>query len=343
MAEDLKIPKISVIMPVYNGEKYLKEAIDSILNQTYADFELLLINDASTDHTENVINSYNDDRIVYIKNEKNLGLIKTLNKGLDLAKGEFIARMDQDDISLPERFEKQIAVFEKNPEIGVCGTWFTPLINNILIDKKTLKHPEHSETIKIAMLGYCALGHPTIMLRRNMIKNLRYDTDYQAAEDYELWTRLSRNTKLYNVQESLLHYRFHETNISVLEESTQSKNSEKIIGNQLNYIDLDSSDSDIRLSKILFGGFYRSHFDEAEFRKLIIFANNLESNNKNKNFYDKQELNRTITERLLKTFNKTEKKKLSLIYFLYQNRKEILIKRGLLSNLKMFAKMILKK
>ena len=106
MDENIKHPAISVVMPLYNGEKYLKEAINSILEQTYSDFELLLIDDASSDRTEEIIRSYKDDRIVYIKNEQNLGLIKTLNKGLDLAKGEFIARMDQDDISAPTRFDE---------------------------------------------------------------------------------------------------------------------------------------------------------------------------------------------------------------------------------------------
>lgn len=341
MAEDLKIPKISVIMPLYNGEKYLKEAIDSILNQTYTDFELLLINDASKDDTERIVRSYNDDRIVYIKNEINLGLINTLNKGLELAKGKFIARMDQDDISLPERFEKQIDILEKNPEIGVCGTWFTPLINGI--SGKTIQHPEHSESIKISLLAYCALGHPTIMLRKKFISNLRYDPDYQAAEDYEFWTRLSRIGKLYNIQESLLQYRFHETNMSVLEENTQSKNAKKIIGNQLKYIGLEDNDSNIKFSETLFGNFYINPFSEMEFRKLIIFANNLESNNKHKRIYSEEELTKTITERLLKIFNKIEKKKLSLISFVFHQRKELLVKQGFLVNLKMLAKMILKK
>jgi len=341
MAEDLKAPKITVIMPVYNGEKYLKEAINSILNQTYTDFELLLINDASTDDTERIINSYKDHRIIYIKNEINLGLIKTLNKGLDLARGEFIARMDADDIALPARFEKQVSVLQNNPEIGVCGTWFTPLIDGL--KKKTIQHPQDSESIKIHLLGYCTMGHPTIMLRKKVISNLRYDNDYQAAEDYELWTRLSRITKLYNIQESLLQYRFHDTNISVLENSIQSENTRKIIGNQLKYLGLDDSSSNIRFCEILFSSLYINHFDEEEFRKLVIFVNDLESNNKQKKFYNEDKFTKILTERLLKVLNKTEKKNLSLLSFIFRNRKEILIKRGILSNIKMLAKIILKK
>jgi len=341
MGENLTVPKISVIMPLYNGGKYLRESIDSILNQTYADFELILINDGSSDDTESIILSYTDQRIVYIKNEQNLGLIKTLNKGLDNAKGEFIARMDQDDISRPERFEKQVAILEENPEIGLCGSWFTVLIDKQ--ESKIVQHTENSQTIKIQLLAHCVIGHPTVMLRKKALMNLRYDTDYQAAEDYEFWTRLSRITNLYNIQESLLIYRYHDTNMSILENGSQSANSDKVIGNQLRYLGLEVNDLHIKFCKILFSGFFTKPFIEYEFRKLINFANILESKNKTKKFYDENELNRTVTQRLLKILNMTERKKFSLISFLFQQRKEILIKRGILANLKMAIKMILKK
>lgn len=168
MDENLNTPLVSVVMPVYNGEKYLPEAIDSILKQTFTDFELLLINDASTDNSEKIINSYNDSRIIYIKNEQNLGLIKTLNKGLDLAKGEYIARMDQDDISSHERFAKQIALFESNLEIGVCGTWFTLFRENH--EDQIIEHPEYNDSIKIGLLTSCFIGHPTVMMRKKQLK-----------------------------------------------------------------------------------------------------------------------------------------------------------------------------
>lgn len=340
MAENLRIPKISVIMPLYNGEKYLKEAIDSILHQTYADFELLLIDDASSDNTENVIRSYNDNRIVYIKNEENLGLIKTLNKGLNFAKGEFIARMDQDDIADVTRFKKQINLFEKNPDLGVCGTWFTCFGDQI--KERVLDHPENDEDIKISLLGRSTLGHPTVMMRKSAIQDLRYDENYTSAEDYEFWIRLSRVTKLQNIPESLLQYRFHDSNISVLDQPLQAENAKKIIGNQLKYIGLNHSDSNIKMSEILFGNFYIHYFSDSEFKKLTNFANNLESRNKQKKFYNENILNNTINQRLLTIFNKTEKN-ISLISFLLKNRKEIITKRRFLANAKMIAKIILKK
>ena len=113
------LPLITVLMPVYNGEKYLQQAIESILKQTFTDFEFLIINDGSTDNSENIILSYDDSRIRYIKNEENLRLIRTLNKGIELAKGKYIARMDCDDISLPYRFEKQLKEFQNNPHLDM--------------------------------------------------------------------------------------------------------------------------------------------------------------------------------------------------------------------------------
>lgn len=341
MAEDLKVPKISVIMPLYNGEKYLKEAIDSILNQTYSDFELLLINDASTDSTETIINSYHDYRIVYIKNEENLGLIKTLNKGLDLAKGEFIARMDQDDISLPERFEKQIAILEKNPEIGVCGTWFTLFRENQ--KDWAVEHPESNDSIKIGLLTSCLIGHPTVMMRKKAIANHKYDTDYQASEDYELWTRLIRITQFYNIQESLLQYRFHDTNMSVLENSVQVTNTKIITGNQLKDIGIANSEENIELCRIVLGASSKFRYTDNEFRKLITFANEIEYQNSQKKAYHEKKFHEIINRSLIEAFKKTVDKNFSTLSFLLKNRKEIILQRSIIDNTKMLAKMILKK
>ncbi|WP_417427759.1 glycosyltransferase family 2 protein [Halpernia sp.] len=340
MVEDLKIPAISVVMPVYNGEKFLAEAIESILNQTFRDFELLLINDGSTDKTEDIILFYKDSRIIYIKNEQNLGLIKTLNKGLDLSHGEFIARMDQDDISNPTRFEKQIKVFENNPKIGVCGTWFTLFGDNR--EKRIINHPESSEDIKISLLGYCVIGHPTVMFRREIIGNLRYDNGYKAAEDFEYWTRLSRITDFYNIPESLLNYRFHQTNISLLDNELQLLNSKKIIGNQLYYLGFEVDENIIRLCKILFSN-QLFNLSTIDLMKVIIFAKEIVEKNRYKEFYNQKKLEDFISKKLSILFNKSKKDNWRLIPFLIKNRSELLTTRSLKSNIKLIAKIILKK
>jgi len=281
MDENLKTPKISVLLPVYNGGEYLQTAIDSILNQSYSDFEFIIINDASTDNSEKLICSYTDSRIRYIKNEQNIGLIRTLNKGLDLCNGDYIARMDQDDIANDKRLEKQNDILDKNPEIGVCGSWFTLFGTR---NNHVAKHPEHPEHIKIGMLAYCAIGHPTVMMRKSSLQGLKYDEDYQAAEDYEFWTRLLRITKFYNIQESLLDYRLHETNMSVKENSIQSINTTRIVENQLAYIGLDRNLDFVKYCYILFRDFNPKVSTE-EFIKLVSFANIFENANHKKVFF----------------------------------------------------------
>ncbi len=210
----MSIPTISVVMPVYNGEKYLKEAIDSILNQTYANFEFIIINDGSTDKTEEIILSYTDSRIVYVKNKENFQLVKTLNKGIALAKGKYIARMDADDISLPYRFEQQKYFLDKYKDIGIIGSCVE--IFGDSIKSKKWKVPLNSLEIKISSIFRTPFIHPSVMIKKEIIDTykLLYDEKYKDAEDYELWIRILRNTKGANIPKVLLKYRVLETSIT---------------------------------------------------------------------------------------------------------------------------------
>ncbi len=212
-------PMISVLMPVYNGEKYLKEAIESILNQTYTDFEFLIINDGSTDKTEEIILSYADDRICYIKNNQNLGIVKTLNKGINLATGEYIARMDADDISFPKRFEYQLAFMDKHLDVGVCGTW----LKTIGMVEEVWKMPISHDAILVETLFHSSLMHPTVFIRKSVLDLLDriYDEDFKWVEDYELWIRLAKKIQFRNISKVLLKYRIE--NRSKKYESYKSK------------------------------------------------------------------------------------------------------------------------
>lgn len=208
--------RVTVFMPVYNGGNYLSEAIESILNQTFKDFELLIINDGSTDNSEEIIKGYKDSRIKYVVNKKNMGIIKTLNKGLDLIQSEYIARMDADDISLPTRLEKQIDFMDKHRDIAVSGTSML----NIYSDGKTKKGIVKNDPrqIKTMLLFTNALAHPTIIIRKKIIdeENLTYNESHQAVEDYGLWVKMSFTNKLANLQEILLKYRVNEKGITQL-------------------------------------------------------------------------------------------------------------------------------
>ncbi|MFX0070553.1 MAG: glycosyltransferase, partial [Candidatus Hermodarchaeota archaeon] len=199
-------PQVTVLMPVYNGEKFLSEAIESILHQTFTDFEFLIINDGSTDQSVQIIEKYNDPRIRLIHNQKNLGLSSTLNRGLDLAQGQYIARMDCDDISHPERLKKQVEFMDSRPETGVCGTWI-----EIIGEKcgKTWKPPTNYEEIKISLLFDTALVHSSVMIRKSKFReyNLYYNPDFLIAQDFELWSRCSNYFPLANLPEVLLKYR----------------------------------------------------------------------------------------------------------------------------------------
>lgn len=209
--------KITVLMPVYNGESYLGSAIESILNQSYKDFEFLIIDDASTDSSGEIIKSFRDPRIRLIHNEINMGLNKTLNIGLAAAQNEYIARMDQDDISYPERLMKQVSYLEKNPEVGVCGTAIEFLDKTG--NKKKLIFPTENSLIRWSFCFYNPTAHPTVMMRKKIVAKVKgYSVldNARYAEDYDLWSRLLPITKFHNLKEPLLVLRKHDSNMTVL-------------------------------------------------------------------------------------------------------------------------------
>src|SRR5688572_11820056 len=188
-------PVVSVIMPVYNCSEYVHDAIESILGQTFTDFELIIIDDASTDNTKQVVKSFADPRINLIEKSDNSGLSSSLNMGIDIAKGEFIARMDGDDISLPERLQKQVEFLRVNPKVILCGSWFQIIPGNY-----TIEHPLTDEEIRIAFLDYCAIGHPTVMFNGSLLRSsgLKYNQAIEHAEDYDLWTRMIQHGRMAN-------------------------------------------------------------------------------------------------------------------------------------------------
>lgn len=223
-------PLVTVLLPVYNGELYLKDAIDSILVQSYSNFVFLIINDGSTDRSEEIILSYTDSRIKYISNEQNLGLISTLNKGLQLVNTKYVARMDADDISLPKRLEKQILYMEVHSNVGLLGTWCESFGDDVSVDVSKNNQECDHEKICIKQLYQIQMVHPTCMLRMDVIKSLKnvYDEDFLHAEDYELFTRLSHITKLANIPEVLHLYRKHDNAVSSLFNETQILSSLRI-------------------------------------------------------------------------------------------------------------------
>lgn len=222
------MPKVSIIMPVHNEpESILKPAINSILNQTFNDFEFIIINDYSENNAEDIILSYKDSRIKYYKNDTNLKIIKTLNKGLEIAQGEYIARMDADDISYKYRLEEQVKFLDNNSNVGLLNarSYIFPANQHIM-------PPTESNDIKY-FLKYCAncIIHPVIMLRTKIIKenNLKYQEDALHIEDYKLWLDISRYSEIYTLPKELISHRRWEKSVSQTYAMLQYINSRKLV------------------------------------------------------------------------------------------------------------------
>ena len=213
------MPKISVLMPVYNCELYIKEAIESILNQTFSDFELIIIDDCSTDLTLAIVKSYSDSRIRVIEKKQNTGYTNSLNSAIAIAKGNYIARMDGDDIALPTRFQKQYDFLSQNQEVVICGTAM-----QIIGSEEIVRHPSDYNNLKVKLCFSSVFHHPTVMIKANILNENLYSKDFEPAEDYELWTRLAFVGKMANLDEVLLHYRIHPSQTSSVRKKLQDQN-----------------------------------------------------------------------------------------------------------------------
>lgn len=226
--------KVSVVMPVYNGEKYLREAIDSILTQTFTDWEFWIINEfGSNDGTAEIVAEYarKDERFHLVQNQERLGLAESLNLGFRLSQGEYIARLDADDLAHPERFAKQVALMDTNPNVGICGTWQ----HHFGTDTEWIhKAPATAEQSKANLLFYCDLCHSTLMLRRSVWvqNNFFYDNRY-FSEDYQLWTRAISVTDIVNIPEVLGEYRVGEDNITAKKYQKIDEESGKLVARTL--------------------------------------------------------------------------------------------------------------
>lgn len=210
----MQTPKVSVLTPIYNTcPQHLRECIESILNQTYTDFEFIILND-SPENTEldAIVKSYRDKRIRYIKNERNIGISASRNKLLEMARGEYLAIFDHDDISLPTRLEKEVAYLDAHPDVGVVSSWM-----EWFGDKKWIqKNPESDIEIKTYTVYNCSIAHTASMIRKSVLikNNIKYEEYYSPAEDYQLWARLMDVTYFYNIQEVLVKYRWFKGNTS---------------------------------------------------------------------------------------------------------------------------------
>lgn len=296
--DDVISPKVTVLMAVFNGEKFLGEAISSILSQTFTDFEFLIINDGSTDRSEEIIQSFNDKRINYVSNEHNIGCVESLNKGLLMAKANIIARMDADDISKPTRIEKQYNFLNANKDVDIIGCH----INFIDEHNKTTDsyiYPIFKEEIKAMVLFGSPFGHPCVMFRNEKFQslNLIYRQDYHYAEDYDLWQRVLTKLNGANYNEILLDYRISSSQVSNIHSKEQQFLSRKIKVSELENLGLSEKTIN-NLSIFLLNAFELTQAEN--FANILIAISELLRVNENMKIYNDKVLKEMVVSKLEK-------------------------------------------
>lgn len=214
--KDEDSPLVSVLMPVYNAQETVIESLNSIINQTYQNLEIIVINDGSSDESERLVRSLTDKRITIYANDTNRGIIKTLNRGLQLARGKYIARMDADDISLPTRIEEEVKLMEQHPEVVVCGTDIELFSDTGRKLPKPFLVSGDSRELKSRLAVATCFAHPSVIIRKSVLDKhrLAYDSNYLHAEDYKMWLDLSPYGEFHFIRKKLLRYRISDTQIS---------------------------------------------------------------------------------------------------------------------------------
>ena len=221
--DSIMTPSVSVVMAAYNSGEFIGQAIQSVLDQTHKDFEFIIVDDGSTDNTLEVIRQFHDPRIRLIVNETNLGIVGSVNHGIDISRGEFIARMDSDDVCLPQRLEKEIEYLHAHPEIGVLGTEVREILNTGEIITRSRHILTDPYLIKFWLLTDTVINNPTAVIRKELLVQVNgYDPEYIYAQDYEIWTRLAKITKITVLPEPLVNWRKHGGNITIAKWKKQS-------------------------------------------------------------------------------------------------------------------------
>lgn len=225
----MHVPAISVCMPMYNASRYLRECIDSILAQTFTDFELLIVDDGSTDDSRDIVRSYDDQRIRLICNRHDY--IESLNTLLREARGKYIARMDADDVMMPERLSIEWIFMENHRDVDVLGGQMYMFNNGSRKDSFRKTQVKEGYVSLTDMIEYCCVCHPTVMLRNTTINRLTYNQEAKYAEDYEIWIDiLSAGKNIYNLSEPLIYYRLHDAQTSNIHNNEQQQYSSVIKG-----------------------------------------------------------------------------------------------------------------
>jgi glycosyltransferase involved in cell wall biosynthesis len=294
---------ITVLMPVYNAGRYLKAAIESMLAQTHPHFVFLIINDGSTDNSKEIILSYTDPRIQYIENDKNIGLVSTLNLGLKLTETIFLARMDADDIAFPNRLEVQLNFMESNPDIGVCAGFYEVFGH----ENYCVQLPRKNEDIKAALLFTNVICHPLVFLRTEILKanNIEFGVPFEyednfkhtilELEDYALWQKLRSVTKFENIDQVLLRYRIEGQNLTSKKKELILERKKKFYSRLLNELEILPSMNNLLMHISLKNVHYCKSAEDISLFKS--YLNEIIQNNRRLMVYDAKALERIVNEK----------------------------------------------
>lgn len=278
-------------MPTYNVAPYVKEAVESVLRQTYRDFELLVVDDCSTDETLAVVRAIDDTRVRVVAFPDNVGLAENLNRGLALVQTEYVARMDGDDIAEPFWLEKEVAVLDSHPEIGICSGGF----ERFGTVKSLVRFPERHEDCLANMLFECSVIVPVFRMSLYRDYGLRYSTQAFPAEDYRFWAECLRVTKMYNVQETVFHYRMHPSQICTARRTEQEKKVAEVRRYMLDWLSPDFTEAE----KDYYTGHFMAPIDsKADYRDRKAFCDKMIERNRSVDHFDETSLRARLDKHL---------------------------------------------
>ena len=293
-------PKVTVFIPVFNRESYIGDAIDSILTQTFTDFEILLIDDGSTDHSVDIIRSYTDSRIRLLCNDVNLGIPKTRNKGIENARGLYIAMLDSDDRAFPHRLEKQLVFLATHPEYAQVGSWCRMMDAQGHVLNKIKRQPASPDDVHAQMLFRCAMSNRSIMARTAILQEYGYRNDFPRCQDYELHVRLAKKYKLGNIPECLVYGRIHQDQITGQTPGLGDTKKKVIISGQLHELGVTFSQEDL-LPHLTLSRMRKSNFiPDAEYLKWArAWLEQLQQANKQTHCYTEPAFSHALSEKWL--------------------------------------------
>ena len=311
-------PFLSVIMPVYNAEKYIGEAIRSVLEQTIKNFELIVIDDGSTDNSSNEIQSIGDNRIKLYKNDRNRGIVYSRNRGLLLAAGEYIGMLDADDVAYPEKFEKQIAFLEQNKDFGMVGSWANFIDENGKQLPGSWKLKASPEMIPSIMLFKNYFLQSAVLYRKDCIRKFSFREGYDILEDYLIWLEIIKEYKAWNLQKYLIDYRVHSGGVTKMHQEEKLEKEKRVFQIQFKQLGIDATDQEMELHLLIRDDKPVTNIDTLKtiekWLLKIVASNDLHK------VYDRKMIARTVFNRWLKVCYKAKSLHFRMLHLFFTSK-----------------------